>query len=100
MSRWIDMSAADRQQSAHIAAAAKGISEGAVEKDWWVTATLRALFSLPQAQWLTFKGGTSLSKGWKLIDRFSEDIDVALDRHFFLDKMGLECGPRRHQQSG
>lgn len=53
-----------------------------IEKDWWVTAVLRAVFSLPYANHLSFKGGTSLSKCWHLIDRFSEDIDIAIDREF------------------
>ena len=53
-----------------------------IEKDWWVTAVLRAMFSLPYASHLSFKGGTSLSKCWHLIDRFSEDIDIAIDREF------------------
>lgn len=53
-----------------------------IEKDWWVTAVLRALFKLPYAEHLSFKGGTSLSKCWHLIDRFSEDIDIAIDREF------------------
>lgn len=38
-----------------------------------------------------FKGGTSLSKGWNLIDRFSEDIDIALYRDFYLNELGKEC---------
>ncbi len=46
MSRWIDASDADRQQSAYIIANEKNISVGAVEKDWWVTAILKVLFSL------------------------------------------------------
>lgn len=53
-----------------------------IEKDWWVTAVLRALFSLPYSDHLSFKGGTSLSKCWHLIDRFSEDIDIAIDREY------------------
>ena len=53
-----------------------------IEKDWWVTAVLRAMFDLPYADHLSFKGGTSLSKCWHLIDRFSEDIDVAIDREY------------------
>ena len=53
-----------------------------IEKDWWVTTVLRALFRLPYAEHLSFKGGTSLSKCWHLIDRFSEDIDIAIDREF------------------
>jgi len=49
----------------------------------WVTAVLKALFSTSCADFLVFKGGTSLSKGWNLIERFSEDIDVAISRDFF-----------------
>jgi len=59
-----------------------GLPESAIEKDWWVTLTLKAIFALPFSQYLVFKGGTSLSKGWNLIERFSEDIDLALDRSF------------------
>ena len=44
---------------------------------------LKALFSMAVGKSLVFKGGTSLSKGWSLIDRFSEDIDLAIDRKFF-----------------
>lgn len=57
-------------------------SASAVEKDWWVVHTLDLIFSLDCANALIFKGGTSLSKGWNLIQRFSEDIDLALDREF------------------
>ena len=60
-----------------------GLSAGSVEKDLWVCWTLRALFRQPvSGPHLTFKGGTSLSKGWKLIDRFSEDIDIVISREF------------------
>lgn len=52
----------------------------AVEKDWWVVQTLEVIFSLPISKSIVFKGGTSLSKAWKLIERFSEDIDLALDK--------------------
>ena len=38
-----------------------------------------------------FKGGTSLSKGWNLIDRFSEDIDIALYRDFYFNELGKDC---------
>ena len=54
-----------------------------IEKDIWVTAVLRALFTLPYAENLSFKGGTSLSKCWNLIERFSEDVDIAINREFF-----------------
>ena len=54
------------------------LNEVAIEKDWWVTAVLRALFALPYADNLSFKGGTSLSKCYNLIARFSEDIDIGV----------------------
>lgn len=57
-------------------------SSSAAEKDWWVVHTLSVIFSMDCANALIFKGGTSLSKGWKVIHRFSEDIDLALDREF------------------
>lgn len=57
-------------------------SPPAAEKDWWVMHTLSVIFSMECANALIFKGGTSLSKGWNLIQRFSEDIDLALDREF------------------
>ncbi|MDR0507484.1 MAG: nucleotidyl transferase AbiEii/AbiGii toxin family protein [Dysgonamonadaceae bacterium] len=59
------------------------LSPDAVEKDWWVTMTLKALFSCECTDHIVFKGGTSLSKAWNLIERFSEDIDIAIDRKFF-----------------
>jgi len=62
----------------------KGMKAFAVEKDWWVSRTLEIVFQLPVAKYLVFKGGTSLSKAWKLINRFSEDIDLAIDQDFFL----------------
>jgi len=62
------------------AATRRALPAVAVEKDWWVTAVLRALFSLPYAEDLSFKGGTSLSKCYNLIKRFSEDVDIAVNR--------------------
>ena len=54
-----------------------------IEKDWWVTIVLQLLSQSSCANYLSFKGGTSLSKAWRLIDRFSEDVDLALDHTFF-----------------
>ena len=50
-----------------------------LEKDIWVVATLRALFNASFGEHLIFKGGTSLSKVWGAIHRFSEDIDITYD---------------------
>lgn len=91
MSRWIDLSKQDKQDSIYIVAKEKNITVGAVEKDWWITAILKLLFTLSPAKYMFFKGGTSLSKGWNLIDRFSEDIDIALYRGFYLNELGKEC---------
>jgi predicted nucleotidyltransferase component of viral defense system len=55
-----------------------------IEKDYWVVWVLKRLFSLEKMKpYLTFKGGTSLSKVYGLIDRFSEDIDLSIEREFF-----------------
>lgn len=63
------------------AAALKGWAPSSIEKDFWVSWTLHHLFALPcLAGQLTFKGGTSLSKAYGLIDRFSEDIDLTINR--------------------
>jgi len=64
-------------------ATAKKILEQAVEKDWWVSAVLMALTKSSLSDFLQFKGGTSLSKAWGLINRFSEDIDLSISRSFF-----------------
>jgi hypothetical protein len=78
MTNWLKLT--DDQRRATIAEVEyiTGIQAKAIEKDWWVTLTLRALFQGAYAQHIVFKGGTSLSKCWKLISRFSEDIDIAL----------------------
>jgi predicted nucleotidyltransferase component of viral defense system len=57
-----------------------GIPEAIIEKDYWVCRTLDYLFHRsPWKKNLAFKGGTSLSKAYSLIERFSEDIDLILD---------------------
>ncbi len=62
------------------AAAEKGTTPAVVEKDFWVTWVLERLFQEPElAHLLMLKGGTSLSKVYRLIERFSEDIDLILD---------------------
>lgn len=59
-----------------------GLLPVAIEKDWWVVHTIGFIYTMDCAGSLVFKGGTSLSKGWNLIQRFSEDIDLALDREY------------------
>lgn len=81
--KFTELSAEDRNDIiTRVTATLKMQGANIVEKDWWVTQILRALFALPYSDHISFKGGTSLSKCWHLIDRFSEDIDVAIDREF------------------
>jgi hypothetical protein len=62
--------------------AGRGVADTIIEKDFWVCWTLKRLFGLPKgaAATLVFKGGTSLSKAFGAIRRFSEDIDLSFDR--------------------
>lgn len=81
MDAFLTLAPAERRQICEAVAVDLSLSPASVEKDFWVCWTLRELFTLPGiGEHLTFKGGTSLSKGWRLIQRFSEDIDVVIDR--------------------
>lgn len=61
----------------------RNLAPAILEKDYWVCLTLGALFSLPDiGEHLVFKGGTSLSKVFWLIDRFSEDVDISFHRDY------------------
>ena len=74
-------SVTERTEAFRETAARMGMSEAIVEKDFWVVWSLSRLFALPSfADHLIFKGGTSLSKAYNIINRFSEDIDISLDR--------------------
>ena len=68
---------------------------GIIEKDYYVTEVLR-IIAATAGDKIIFKGGTSLSKGWNLIQRFSEDIDI------FLDPLGLHrfVWSRRFERGG
>ncbi len=95
MNLWQNKTEEERIAILQSIASEKHLEELAVEKDWWVTVTLKALFSTSFADFLLFKGGTSLSKGWKDINlkRFSEDIDIALRRRWFLREDVKELYP-------
>ena len=91
MSKWIDFSLEEQKAMIQGVVEARQIDEAAAEKDWWVIAVLYALFHTSVSEYLLFKGGTSLSKGWDIINRFSEDIDLALNRDYFLNVKQLSC---------
>jgi len=77
-------------------AAKMRLNPALVEKDFWVCWLLKQLFTIKELDgWLVFKGGTSLSKCFNLIQRFSEDIDIAVD----FEKLGF-TGSRDPRQKG
>lgn len=80
---YFSLNAAQQRQVIEQTAAKLNLPVQAIEKDLWVTAILQVLFTLPCAHGLVFKGGTSISKVWNAINRFSEDIDLAIDRSLF-----------------
>lgn len=80
MVEWLGLSPQSKRQTLIETAVATGFQEKAIEKDWWVTLTLKACFLTRWGNDLVFKGGTSLTKAWGLIERFSEDIDLVMNR--------------------
>ena len=82
MNRYFTLSPEQQRLLLSQTAARVGLPEQAVEKDLWVTVVLQLVFTLPYAGKMVFKGGTTLAKAG-LIDRFSEDIDLAIDRSQF-----------------
>lgn len=76
---FLKLSPADQREVINAAAPLLGILPAVAEKDVWVCFVLNALFSIPQRRPMVFKGGTSLSKVFNLIERFSEDIDISVN---------------------
>ena len=94
-----------RDEAFQETAAQLGMSKAIIEKDFWVCWSLKQLFALPAfGEQMIFKGGTSLSKAYDVIHRFSEDVDLSLDRErlgFVGDRdpdgpgpVTLSCRPR------
>jgi len=80
-------------------AAGLGTTPAVIEKDFWVTWVLGRLFQNPElARLLMFKGGTSLSKAYRLIERFSEDIDLILDWRVLSGEDPLAARSRSSQE--
>lgn len=81
MRRFLEQPAGEQRLALTQVAERRGLTASSVEKDLWVCWTLAELYALPElADHLTFKGGTSLSLAWGLIDRFSEDLDLTIAR--------------------
>src|SRR5579863_7035167 len=82
MDRFAQLPAAERATVFREAAARSRLGSATIiEKDFWVCWTLQRIFSNAALPGPLFKGGTSLSKVYKVIERFSEDVDIVLDRH-------------------
>jgi predicted nucleotidyltransferase component of viral defense system len=69
-----------------------GLIDAVIEKDLWVCTLLELIFLLPYK--MVFRGGTSLSKAYGLINRFSEDVDITIDYRHFNDSIDLEHASR------
>jgi hypothetical protein len=79
MVEFFQLSRAERLEALNTAANTSGLPPHLLEKDVWVVWSLRHLFTGPYAEHLVFKGGTSLSKAYAVIRRFSEDVDLTYD---------------------
>ena len=91
MERTAQLTNTERKELFSETANIKGISPAIIEKDFWVCWTLKRIFEHPTlSQLLMFKGGTSLSKVFNLIERFSEDIDMILDWRVVTSRDPLE----------
>ena len=82
---FLSLNRRERADILRTVAANSGRSAVILEKDIWVCWVLQALFSMPDPHPMAFKGGTSLSKVYGIIDRFSEDVDITLDYRAFND---------------
>ncbi len=90
--RYQALSADDRRDALEVAERSSSHKAHLLEKDVWVVATLQVLFDATFAAHLTFKGGTSLSKVWRAIRRFSEDIDITYDIRAFAPDLVAPAG--------
>jgi len=95
LKEWLNLPEKNRQNIYTETGKRTGLPAFAIEKDWWTVHTLSLIFSMECAPALVFKGGTSLSKGWNLIQRFSEDVDLALDREYLRFEVELSPGAVR-----
>lgn len=85
---WINLTHKQKLQILEQVENSIGLPAFVVEKDWWVCIVLKAVFQTKYTDSIIFKGGTSLSKAYNLIGRFSEDIDLIIDRHLLgFDKL-------------
>lgn len=92
MADFFSLSEEDRREALLQAANTSGRPAHLLEKDCWVVWALRHLFAAPYAGQLVFKGGTSLSKAYGVIQRFSEDVDLTYDIRAIAADLIAEAG--------
>jgi len=95
MNNWLTLSKEEQVELFTQIGVRTNLLPQAVEKDAWVTLMLRIVFTSNLAEHFIFKGGTSLSKAFNLIQRFSEDIDLGIDRKHLGFEGGLTKGEIR-----
>ncbi len=76
---YFDLPTDEQRQLLGSAASSSGRAPNVIEKDIWLCFVLQQLFTTPERKAMAFKGGTSLSKVYSVIKRFSEDVDVTID---------------------
>ena len=97
------LSAEDKRHALRVAQGLSGRRVHLLEKDLWVVQTLSVLFDAPFGADLVFKGGTSLAKGYQVLRRFSEDVDITYDIRAFAPDLAADAGeealpPTRSQE--
>ncbi len=95
MNNWLTLSKDEQVELFTQVGVRMNLPPQAIEKDAWVTLMLRMIFNSELASQFIFKGGTSLSKAFNLIQRFSEDIDLGIDRSYLGFKGELTKGEIR-----
>ena len=91
MDNFLLLKDSDKQAYFEVVAHDLDVMPQLIEKDFWVCWILKILFSLSSVgSHLTFKGGTSLSKCYNVIKRFSEDVDVSIERSFLASQESIE----------
>ena len=102
--QFFSLSVVDQRDALEVAASRSGRRAHLLEKDIWVVQTLRALMESPFGTALTLKGGTSLSKAYHAIRRFSEDLDITYDIRAIaadlVESSGEDALPATRSQEG
>jgi hypothetical protein len=98
MKDWIHKKETERLDLLRLVSGKANLPDFMIEKDWWVTTALESIFTCDLHEHFAFKGGTSLSKSWNILHRFSEDIDIVIDKSLFGVKDDQELGRSQREK--